>query len=71
MSHKLLENLLKMNKHTNFTEEFYEAPKADWLAVFFATLAVLVALLILSDFIWGAETITDALADLVIKVRNY
>lgn len=58
-------------KHTNFTEEFYEVPKADWLAVFFATLAVLVVLLILSDFIWGAETVTNVLADLVIKVKNY
>ena len=47
-----------------------EVPRFDLVAIFFAVVAGIVLTLVVCDIIFGAETVTNVLADLVVNVRN-
>jgi len=58
-------------KHTNFTEEIQGYRTCNFLLTVVMILIPIALAFSITDFIWGAETVTNVLADLVIKVKNY
>lgn len=65
-----MEEEMKWQKPTNEITGAYYEEKTDWLTILFGTLAVTVVTLVLLDFIFGAETMTEVYAEGVMFIRS-
>jgi hypothetical protein len=58
-----------MKKHTNIDNEitgaYYEEEHNFWKSTTFWTILIITLLFIAADYIFGAETVTNVLADLI------